>query len=477
MTFGARPAPPKPTCERTKMFHRVCAGNALASVRRLSVLVNGLSVSVKKAETHSRISFAARSFFVPHSSGLGWVFAWLSPIPCCMCHLSGYCPPRTTEANVIRERTKMFQVPRVRWIERVGVGPIVPLMLNCRFWSMGCRFRSRIPAFSRYVKKSRTVEAFGHLNKIYQGAVTYYETHSGILSGRRSMSRRNDGLAELINRHPWSGTLIAIFIGGAGFLSFNSPLAAVSDFKAKDFFKCRCWLAWFVAKIPRDGVMHYLRGSLSGAAFCHTADSGHATGKRPRFALMGTVVIAATLSFLKIVTDPLPAVAAVGYGVPIGLAHGLPFLTWDWARRKLGNGFSTMVFPVALVLTEWSMHGLLPMGTWGAMVNSQLDQLALLQLASVTGPHGVSFLMALVAAVGERALAGERRTLKRTALTTVALVFFVMTFGQLRLTWHKGPDNPPAGSLRWEPTVRLGQNPSCFARRKPPRRSGPGRAY
>ena len=35
-----------------------------------------------------------------------------------------------------------------------------------------------IPAFSRYVKKSRTTEAFGHLNKMYAGSVTYYETDS-----------------------------------------------------------------------------------------------------------------------------------------------------------------------------------------------------------------------------------------------------------------------------------------------------------
>jgi len=32
-----------------------------------------------------------------------------------------------------------------------------------------------IPAFSRYVKKSRTAEAAGHLNKIWSGAVAYYE--------------------------------------------------------------------------------------------------------------------------------------------------------------------------------------------------------------------------------------------------------------------------------------------------------------
>lgn len=32
-----------------------------------------------------------------------------------------------------------------------------------------------IPAFSRYVKKSRTSEAAGHLNKIWSGSVSYYE--------------------------------------------------------------------------------------------------------------------------------------------------------------------------------------------------------------------------------------------------------------------------------------------------------------
>src|SRR5947207_1620375 len=32
-----------------------------------------------------------------------------------------------------------------------------------------------IPAFSRYVKKSRTAEASGHLNKMWSGSVAYYE--------------------------------------------------------------------------------------------------------------------------------------------------------------------------------------------------------------------------------------------------------------------------------------------------------------
>jgi hypothetical protein len=33
-----------------------------------------------------------------------------------------------------------------------------------------------IPAFTRYVKKSRTAEAVGHLNKMWSGSVSYYMT-------------------------------------------------------------------------------------------------------------------------------------------------------------------------------------------------------------------------------------------------------------------------------------------------------------
>ncbi len=37
-----------------------------------------------------------------------------------------------------------------------------------------------IPAFTRYVKKSRTAEAVGHLNKEWAGSLSYYETdHMG----------------------------------------------------------------------------------------------------------------------------------------------------------------------------------------------------------------------------------------------------------------------------------------------------------
>ncbi len=40
-----------------------------------------------------------------------------------------------------------------------------------------------IPAFTRYVKKSRTTEAFGIIEKLWAGSITYYETDHTLPTG------------------------------------------------------------------------------------------------------------------------------------------------------------------------------------------------------------------------------------------------------------------------------------------------------
>ena len=41
-----------------------------------------------------------------------------------------------------------------------------------------------IPAFTRYVKKSRTTEAMGHLNKMWAGSLSYYMTDFNDSNGK-----------------------------------------------------------------------------------------------------------------------------------------------------------------------------------------------------------------------------------------------------------------------------------------------------
>lgn len=57
-----------------------------------------------------------------------------------------------------------------------------------------------IPAFTRYVKKSRTTEAVGHLNKMWSGSVSYYMADfgdgHGVSSPKQFPSRDGDGAIE-----------------------------------------------------------------------------------------------------------------------------------------------------------------------------------------------------------------------------------------------------------------------------------------
>ena len=84
-------------------------------------------------------------------------------------------------------------------------------------------------------------------------------------------------------------------------------------------------------------------------------------------------------------------------------AFGLTLLFPYGADRYLGKrwrGLSkSLVFPLALVTSEY-LVSFGPFGTWGSNAYSQYEHLALLQLLSVTGLYGITFLIGWFAAVG-----------------------------------------------------------------------------
>jgi len=185
-------------------------------------------------------------------------------------------------------------------------------------------------------------------------------------------------------------------------------------------------LAW-IAPVP---LLAYLRQTA---------------GWRARLALAGTVIAAWIVAVLKIITPPVPLIAALGFGVAIGIFSVASYFGWDLVRRRVRPAVAVLAFPAPVVVTEWLQAHLTPVGTWGATAHTQHGDLALLQVASLFGAAGVTFLVAWTAAAIEHALVHRSvRDAWRSLAAPLVAVIVAHGFGAGRL-----------GTIGAAPTARI----------------------
>jgi apolipoprotein N-acyltransferase len=95
-----------------------------------------------------------------------------------------------------------------------------------------------------------------------------------------------------------------------------------------------------------------------------------------------------------------------------------------------------VAFPAAWVAMEWVRNLTTPHGTAGSLAYTQLKFLPFLQLASITGPWGMSFLLLCFPAALAIGLHLRKRAPKqalRVVVATLAVLAAVLVFGTIRL--------------------------------------------
>ena len=162
------------------------------------------------------------------------------------------------------------------------------------------------------------------------------------------------------------------------------------------------------------------------------------------------LVAAATTGALAITWAdmvPFDGTAYYAFVVVQGLLLALPYLADRLFAARLPGLAASLVFPVAAVTVEYAAS-FGPFGTWGSVAYTQ-ESLALLQLTSVTGIWGITFLINWTASVGNAVWEGglTEPSVRWTAGLWGGLLATVLLLGGARLALTSPDQTVPVATV------------------------------
>lgn len=132
----------------------------------------------------------------------------------------------------------------------------------------------------------------------------------------------------------------------------------------------------------------------------------------------------------------------ISSGMGVGFLTFLPFLADRLIAPKIKGFLSTLVFPTAWVTVEY-LNYFSPNATWGSLAYTQYGALPFMQLASITGIWGLSFMVAWTAPVVNRIWENNFSMKEiKGGLTVYALILIlILVWGGARLAFYQLPEN------------------------------------
>ena len=175
------------------------------------------------------------------------------------------------------------------------------------------------------------------------------------------------------------------------------------------------WIVPACAWIAPACALRFLRGQHAGVRLAVL------------FVLLGGTTAATWLGLV-----PLHGMALGFLAAGMAALQVLPYVAHRLLAPRLRGLSSTLVLPLASVTVEYVTSLTNPYGTWGATAYTQTGDLPLLQLVSVTGIFGITFVVTWFASTLDLVL--EREPNGRTsALVYTSVLAAILCLGGLRL--------------------------------------------
>lgn len=157
-------------------------------------------------------------------------------------------------------------------------------------------------------------------------------------------------------------------------------------------------------------------------------------GWKDSLLLFAVIQVALNATTFKIVTDPIPGVFAFMFGVPAAVSLWVLLLIWNWLRKRISYTLWIPLFVAMAVIGDWSTFEFSSFGMWGTSAVSQVNNLELLQVASLGGITIITALMAAVAMVTALFIADiDRKRWYRSAAVTGVVLVASLIYGSARV--------------------------------------------
>lgn len=121
----------------------------------------------------------------------------------------------------------------------------------------------------------------------------------------------------------------------------------------------------------------------------------------------------------------------------------LPYIIDRWLSKKIYGFAATLIFPIVSVIAEYFVsvsNGYA--GSWGSLAHTQ-DNLSLMQITSVTGMWGLTFIIAWFGSAINYfwATRFEIKELKRSAILFCSIILLIFLSGEIRYRFFPSNDN------------------------------------
>jgi len=132
----------------------------------------------------------------------------------------------------------------------------------------------------------------------------------------------------------------------------------------------------------------------------------------------------------------MPAWVSVVSGLVYGVVFSIPFLADRFLTLKIKGFLGTLIFPSAVVIIEFILSAP-PANSWFSLAYTQYGNLPLVQLVSITGIWGISFLIAWFASIVNWAWEQkfELQKIKKGVSIYFGIFIFILLFGGAYITF------------------------------------------